>query len=137
MADGNSDGEQPRGERGSVHTLLGDERTRVVLSGEVDVSVNAELTDAVAEAEAAGLPAEVDAKHVTFIDSSGVAMLARLASRTPDTLTILDPPEVLVFLLEITKIGEVVRVVHTAGARSEGEADTGAEDGGEPPDIIA
>lgn len=134
MADGNSDGEQSRAERGSVHTLLGDDRTRVVLSGEVDVSVNAELTEAVAEAEAAGLPTEVDAKHVTFIDSSGVAMLARLASRTPDTLTILDPPEVLVFLLEITKIGDLVQVVHTAGAPTNGE-DRAAN--GEPPDIIA
>src|SRR5690625_3779933 len=101
MADGNSDGEQSRAKRGSVHTLLGDDRTRVVLSGEVDVSVNAELTEAVAEAETAGLPTEVKAKHVTLIDSSGVAMLARLDRRTQDTLTIMVPPEVLVFLLDI------------------------------------
>lgn len=126
MADANSDEDVSRGERGSVHTLLDSDRTRIVLSGEVDVSVATELTDAVAEAEAAAVPTEVDARHVTFIDSSGVAMLARLASRTPGRLQILDPPEVLTFLLEVTRIGDLVDVVHAAG--------TGT---GEPPDITA
>ena len=135
MADANSDEDGSRGERGSVHTLLDPDRTRIVLSGEVDVSVTAELTDAVAEAEAAAVPAQVDARHVTFIDSSGVAMLARLASRTPGRLQIMDPPEVLTFLLEVTRIGDLVDVAHTettgAGPRRPGTPEQ------DPPDIIA
>ena len=129
MADVNSDDARAPAERGSVHTLFNDDRTRIVLSGEIDVSVNAELVDAIAEAEAAGVPTEVDTRHVTFIDSSGVAMLARLASRTPDTLKVLDPPEVLTFLLEITRIGELVQVQHTAP--------TGRGPDDDPPDAVA
>lgn len=129
MADVNSDEVSPRAEGGSVHTLLDQDRTRIVLSGEIDVSVNTELVEAITEAEAAGVPTEVDARQVTFIDSSGVALLARLASRTPNTLTVLDPPEVLTFLLDITRIGELVQVQHTA------PSGPGPDD--EPPDVVA
>ncbi|MGC0272546.1 STAS domain-containing protein [Pseudactinotalea sp. Z1739] len=137
MADVNSGEEHPRGERGSVHTLLESDRTRIVLSGEVDVSVSAELTDAVAEAEAAGVPTQVDAKHVTFIDSSGVALLARLASRTPGRVQILNPPEVLTFLLEVTRIGELVEVVDTSGDDHGGAIPLPRRPDDDPPDAIA
>src|SRR5699024_8189093 len=48
--------ERHRGENlpGSVHTLLDSERTRLVLSGEIDVALTDELTEAVTEAESAG-----------------------------------------------------------------------------------
>lgn len=96
---------------GSVHALLGSRRTRLVLSGEIDVSMSADLTEAIAVAEQAGLPVEVDARHVTFMDSSGVALLARLASRTPGRLALIQPPDVVRFLLEVTRIGELVDVL--------------------------
>lgn len=118
----------PSAERGSVHTLLEPDRTRVVLSGEVDVALDTEFTEAVAEAEAAGAPAEVDARHLTFIDSSGMALLARLASRTPGRTMLFDPPEVLRFLLTVTKIGELLEVV-TSDAAEKGSQ--------EPPDGVA
>lgn len=136
MADANSGEEHSRGERGSVHTLLESDRTHIVLSGEVDVSVSAELTDAVAEAEAAGVPTQVDAKHVTFIDSSGVAMLARLATRTPGRVQILNPPEVLTFLLEVTRIGELVEVVDTSDDHG-GAIPLPRTPDDDPPDAIA
>lgn len=98
-------------EIGSVHVMTSTTRTRLVLSGEVDVSLSADLTEAVAEAESAGLPVEIDARHVAFMDSSGVALLARLANRSPGRLQIIQPPDVLRFLLEVTRIGEVVDVV--------------------------
>ncbi|TDE99103.1 anti-sigma factor antagonist [Occultella glacieicola] len=116
MADANSPGSPPSSvpdHGGSVHALLESECTRLILSGEIDLSLNADLTEAVADAEAAGLPVQVDTRHVTFMDSSGIALLARLASRTPGRLTMIKPPDVVRFLLEVTRIGEMVDVVDT------------------------
>lgn len=114
MSDANSSGtDTPREATGagSVHTLLDPDRTRLVLSGEIDVALTNELTEAVTDAEAAGLPVEVDARHVTFMDSSGIALLARLARRTPGRLSLIKPPDVVRFLLEVTRIGDLVDVV--------------------------
>ena len=114
MPDANSSGtDTPRGAggAGSVHTLLDPDRTRLVLSGEIDVALTDELTEAVTDAETAGLPVEVDARHVTFMDSSGIALLARLANRTPGRLSLIKPPDVVRFLLEVTRIGDLVDVI--------------------------
>ncbi|SEE63681.1 STAS domain-containing protein [Ruania alba] len=117
MPDANSSGQPSRSagggraETGTVQTLLESAYTRLVLSGEVDVALSEELTEAVAEAEAAGLPVRVDVRHVQFMDSSGIALLARLASRTPGRLTLIRPPDVVRFLLEVTRIGDLVDIV--------------------------
>ncbi|UNX54598.1 STAS domain-containing protein [Georgenia sp. TF02-10] len=99
------------GEAGSVHVMVSATRTRLVLSGEIDVTLEADLADAVADAERADQPVEVDARHVTFMDSSGVTVLARLAHRCPGRLALIQPPDVVRFLLEVTRIGEVVDVL--------------------------
>lgn len=98
-------------EVGSVHVIVAPTRTRIVLSGEIDSSLSTELQDAATDAETAARPVEVDARHVLFMDSSGVTLLARLASRTPGRLRIIRPPDVVRFLLEVTHIGELVDVV--------------------------
>jgi anti-anti-sigma factor len=124
--------ETPRGEvphtsgpdSGSVHVMVSHSRTRLVLSGEIDVALSSELAEAISEAERAGLPVEIDARHVTFMDSSGVTMLARLAHRAPGRLRMIQPPDVVRFLLEVTRIGEVVDVL---------DADPGFPED-EPPD---
>ena len=100
-------------ETGSVHVMVSPTRTRIVLSGEVDVGLASELTEAVSDAERAGLPVEIDARHITFMDSSGVTMLARLAHRTPGRLAMIQPPDVVRFLLEVTRIGELIDVLDT------------------------
>ena len=102
------------GETGSVHVMVGPARTRIVLSGEIDASLGPELQEAAADAETAGRPVEVDARHVRFMDSSGVTLLARLASRTPGRLQVIRPPDVVRFLLEVTHIGDLVEVVDDA-----------------------
>lgn len=112
-------------ETGSVHVMVSSSRTRLVLSGEVDVALSGELTEAVTEAERAGLPVEIDARHITFMDSSGVSMLARLAHRTPGRLTMIEPPDVVRFLLGVTRIGEVVDVVDVDPGFPEDEPPTG------------
>jgi anti-sigma B factor antagonist len=98
-------------EPGSVHVILGAERTRIVLSGEVDADLGADLQEATAEAERAGLPIEVDAHHVTFMDSSGVAFLARLSTRSSSRVRLIRVPPTVRFLLEVTRIGELLDVV--------------------------
>jgi len=99
------------GEPGTVHVIVGADRTRIVLSGEVDADLGPELQEATAEAEQLGLPIEVDAHHVTFMDSSGVAFLARLSIRSQHRVRLLRVPPTVRFLLEVTRIGELVDVV--------------------------
>lgn len=98
-------------EPGSVHVIIGGRKTRVVLTGEIDADLGAELLEASADAEEAGLPVEVDVQHVTFMDSTGVAFLARLASRSPQTLVLIRPPALVRFLIDVTSIRQVLRVV--------------------------
>lgn len=99
------------GEPGAVHVIVGTDRTRIVLSGEVDADLGPELQEATTEAEQVGLPIEVDAHHVTFMDSSGVAFLARLSIRSQHRVRLLRVPPTVRFLLEVTRIGELLDVV--------------------------
>ncbi len=99
------------GDPASVHVIVGSTRARVVLSGEIDADIGTELGEAIAHAEKSGLPVEIDAHHVTFMDSSGVAFLARLASRSPNKVRVLRAPPTVRFLLEVTRIGELLEIV--------------------------
>ena len=101
------------GEPASVHVIVGATRARIVLSGEIDAELGADLQEATAAAEDSGLPVEIDAHHVTFMDSSGVAFLARLASRGPHRVRVLRAPPTVRFLLEVTRIGELLDIVDT------------------------
>ncbi len=102
-------------EPASVHVIVMDDRTRIVVSGEIDADLSADLQEATADAEATGLPIEVDAQHVTFMDSSGIAFLARLASRSAEKVRVLHAPETVRFLLEVTRIGELLELVDEPG----------------------
>lgn len=98
-------------EPASVHVIVMTDRTRIVVSGEIDADLGPDLQEAAADAELTGLPIEVDAQHVTFMDSSGIAFLARLASRSGDRVRVLRAPDPVRFLLEVTKIGELLDLV--------------------------
>lgn len=114
------------GDPASVHVIMGTSRARIVLSGEIDADIGAELSEAIADAEASGLPVELDAHHVTFMDSSGVAFLARLASRSPHRVRVLRAPPTVRFLLEVTRIGELLDIVDDdPGFELDGSAPTG------------
>ena len=102
-------------EPGSVHVIVHSDRTRIVLSGEVDADLGPDLAEATADAEATGLPLEVDAQHVTFMDSSGIAFLARRANRVSERVRIIQAPETVLFLLEVTRIGELLDVIPAGG----------------------
>ncbi len=103
MRDGNSSGPGGPGsgpggsdasEPASVHVIVENGRTRIVLSGEIDADLAADLADATADAEAAALPIDIDAQHVTFMDSSGIAFLARVATRVQQPVRVLRAPGV-------------------------------------------
>lgn len=129
-------------EPASVHVIVMRDRTRIVVSGEIDADLSADLQEATSDAEATGLPIEVDAQHVTFMDSSGIAFLARLASRSAERVRVLHAPDTVRFLLEVTRIGELLDLVDepTDGP----PADDDAPDHGlptiprpTPPDVVA
>jgi anti-sigma B factor antagonist len=104
-----------------VHVIVENGRTRIVLSGEIDADLAADLADATADAEAAALPIDIDAQHVTFMDSSGIAFLARVATRVQQPVRVLRAPESVRFLLQVTRIHELLEVV--PGGPSDDEPD--------------
>lgn len=96
---------------GSVHVLFEPESTRVVLTGEIDAELGPDLLQAADDALSTSRPVEVDSHLVTFMDSTGVAFLARLASRAARRVVLLDPPPVVMFLLDTTRISSLLDVV--------------------------
>ena len=97
---------------GSVHVLFEPGTTKVVLTGEIDAELGPDLLEAADDALSTARPIEVDSHLVTFMDSTGVAFLARLASRASRRVVLLDPPDVVRFLIETTRISSLLDVVH-------------------------
>ena len=95
----------------TVHLIVGSSKARIVLSGEIDADIGPELNEAATEAGATGLPVEIDAQHITFMDSSGVASLARIATHMPGRVSILRAPPTVKFLLEMTRLGDLLKIV--------------------------
>lgn len=131
-----------------MHVIVENGRTRIVLSGEIDADLAADLADAIEAAEAAALPIDIDAHHVTFMDSSGIAFLARVATRVQQPVRVLRAPESVRFLLQVTRIHELLEVVPGAPSDDRGIAvgdltdvdelpTLGRHDRPEPPDVIA
>lgn len=122
------------GGEGGVALIITAGRPRLVLTGEIDVSLVADFTDAADEALRHRGPVEVDARGVTFMDSSGVSMLARLAMLAPERVTVLDPPPMVRLLLEVTQVDQVLDLATSqddgapveAGGTSQGVAGPGA-----------
>jgi anti-anti-sigma factor len=83
---------------------------RVVLAGEIDAESEATLTQVGDHALARRLPIEVDSRAVSFMDSTGVSFLALLASRSARPVTLVDPPEIVRFLVDTTGIAPMVRI---------------------------
>jgi anti-anti-sigma factor len=101
----------PSPEVGSVHVILDPDVVHVVLSGEIDASSAPDLTAAATEALAAALPVDVDCRSVTFMDSTGIGFLARLAARSQHRVRLLHPPDMVRFLLETVRISSLVEIV--------------------------
>ena len=101
-------------EPGSVHVIVGATHARVVLSGEIDADLAADLAQATRDVQESMLAVEIDAHHVTFMDSTGVAFLARLTAVTQEPVRIFNTPPTVRFLLEVTSIGNMLEIVDDA-----------------------
>ena len=103
--------ELPGPAAGSVTLHASPDRARLILRGELDMLMKTELLDAVHEAVLHDVPVEVDVRDVTFMDSSVLAALSRLIQASSHRPTFISPPPVVRFLLDVTRIGELVDIV--------------------------
>lgn len=98
-------------EPGTVTVRATGAKAQLVLTGEIDVSLNTELYDAVAELEALGRPIEVHTRDVTYVDSSLMALLANIAHRCDHPISLVDPPPLVRYLLQVAELDDVVEIV--------------------------
>jgi anti-sigma B factor antagonist len=70
----------PDGSLGEVAVVSDDGVTLVILRGEVDLAMAADLEYAARETTERGLPVRVDLQQLTFLDSAGIGLLARLTA---------------------------------------------------------
>lgn len=98
-------------EVGSVHVLIDPDRVHIVLTGEIDASTAPDLSTAAMESLSTGRPIEVDCRYVTFMDSTGVGFLARLAARSATRVRLLHPTAMVRFLLDTVMISDLVTFV--------------------------
>ncbi|MFL6099073.1 MAG: STAS domain-containing protein [Actinomycetales bacterium] len=69
-----------RAQRAIVSAFFDGDETLIRLVGEVDLALAESLDVTATEATASGKPVIVDVERVTFIDSTGLAFLSRLAA---------------------------------------------------------
>lgn len=97
----------------------------IQLAGEIDAARLDEAHGALAALEAAepGLPVLLDARDVTFMDSTGVAFVdqvrrACLATGAP--VLLVDPPDAVTSVLALAGVGDAVPVVGGTGGGTRG-----------------
>lgn len=95
---------------GSAAVLTADGRTRLVLAGEVDAGMDEELATCTTEITRLGAPLDVDVRNVTFMDSSVLAVIARLTQRLNAPVRVIGPSESVRFLLDLTHLSDVVEI---------------------------
>ena len=96
---------------GSTAVLTAGDRTRLVLAGEVDASMDEELATCTTEITRLGQPLDIDVRNVTFMDSSVLAVIARLTQRLSGPVRVIGPSESVRFLLELTHLVDVVEIL--------------------------
>lgn len=107
----------PVDNQGWVRLRRTDGLVRLELGGEVDAVMEQALEHAVTEARTGDLPVEVDTRAVTFMDSLALTSLARLATGQ-HTAIFVDPPDLVRFLLDVTRLGDVVQIRETGTGAS-------------------
>ena len=96
---------------GSIAVLTSADRSRLVLAGELDITVEPDLAEAVGELLTLGLPVDIDARNVTFMDSSALSGIARLSNQLEHRPRLIGPPESVRFLLSVTRIADDVDIL--------------------------
>lgn len=89
-------------------------RRTIVLRGDLDAYTGPRFSDCLAEAVNGGRgDLAVDMSAVSFVDSSGIAILVATAKQLRDrgnTLVIQSPPRMVGKLLEMTGVSKLVRL---------------------------
>lgn len=89
---------------GTIEIHVDDDRSRVVLRGEIDGARRDEASAALAAVVTAALPVDIETADVTFIDSSGVAFLVQIHAIGADegfAVRLVEPSEVVVDVLQM------------------------------------
>ena len=103
--DGHAQLRGPEHQAGTVHVLATAQAVQITLTGEIDADLCEELDAAARAVHEHGLPVQVDATAVTFMDSTGVRLIARCYAN--GHVTVNASPTVR-FLLEILAMDDVL-----------------------------
>ncbi|GAA2241707.1 hypothetical protein GCM10010401_13170 [Rarobacter faecitabidus] len=96
---------------GALHIIVQSDEVRVLLTGEIDAGLAGEFTAAIETIRRESLPVTLDTRHVTFMDSFGVAFVSQIAMAGPGPTRVIHAPPTVKFLLEVTNTSELVEVV--------------------------
>lgn len=110
----------------------GPERTLVRMWGEIDGSLRGQASAAMAESLGRALPVTVDVSGVTFIDSTGLAFLLQLHRAGEEggiEVALLDPPALMLDLLEMIGMSGVIPLRWTPARPAAADADADAPEG--------
>lgn len=99
------------GQPGSVQVFEDDGTAVVLLGGEIDSDLSRDLDQAAGEVARTGRPVRVDTRAVTFMDSAGLAFIARLCGSAPGEVQVLVATPTVKFLLEMTGMIDAVDLV--------------------------
>ncbi|NLF03787.1 MAG: STAS domain-containing protein [Actinomycetales bacterium] len=120
-------------ETGTIRVVLATDHARLVLSGEVDARLNADLARATQQLVTHGRPVDVETSGLTFVDSAVIALVAHLANRLAARVRFVAPTAQVRFLLEVTQVDQLVDIVDVPaphGAPAAEQLDATRSDGG-------
>lgn len=104
--------ESPR-PAGGIEVVTEGDGSRVVLWGEVDVTLRDQAGEAMTEVVMRGGPVVVDAGRVDFLDSTGLAFVLQLVNATREagcSIVLRDPPETVVTLIDMVGLHDSIPV---------------------------
>ncbi|SNS94443.1 anti-anti-sigma factor [Micrococcales bacterium KH10] len=96
---------------GALHIIVQSDEIRVVLTGEIDANLASEFSTALETINSEALPVTFDTRHVTFMDSFGVAFVSQVAMARPGQTRVIHVPPTVKFLFEVTSTADLVEVV--------------------------
>lgn len=89
------------------------ESALVTLRGEIDIEIRPYFRRVLESLRKFAGEISIDAADVTFIDSSGIAVLGEIANEHPNHVTVLNAPPTMMFILEVTSLVDAVRICDT------------------------
>ena len=98
---------------GRISVVVVDGVCEVELAGEIDAALRDQASESMVEVLASQGKVVVDAAHVTFMDSTGLAYLFQLkqvAAGDGRELLLRNPPRVLTDLIELTEMPDALTV---------------------------